>query len=112
MILAVLFAMATVASLAGFLCSNFVSQGSARSGCVATCRTRDVMPTTMSWRRYRSPILVIFPNRSLPPLEWLRGVSPNHAANSRPLLNCRPDPIVAATAEAVTGPTPGIVCRS
>ncbi len=23
---------------------------------------------------YRSPIFVIFPNRSLPPLEWLRGV--------------------------------------
>ena len=49
--------------------------------------------------------LVIRPNRSFPPLDRLVGVKPNHAANSRPFLNWCPLPMLAAIAEAVTGPT-------
>jgi len=48
--------MATVASRAGVLFKGFVSLGSARLGWVVTCRMCDVIPTTISWRRYRSPI--------------------------------------------------------
>jgi hypothetical protein len=33
-------------------------------------RTSDVMPTMSSLRRYLSPILVIRPSRSLPPLDF------------------------------------------
>ena len=36
------------------------------------------------------------------------GITPNHAAKSRPLRNAAPLPIVAMIAVAVTGPTPGI----
>ena len=76
---------------------------------------RSVLIVAAEWHTITSLVLLSrgrAPSHSACGLEWLRGVSPNHAANSRPLLNCRPDPIVAATAEAVTGPTPGIVCRS
>jgi len=38
-------------------------------------------PITSSCRRYLSPILVMRPRRSLPPLDFWRGVSPSHAAN-------------------------------
>ena len=69
MIRAVLFAIATVARRAGFRCNRPARHGSAQSGLMATCRTRDIMPTKMSWRKYLSPIFVILPNRSLPPLE-------------------------------------------
>ena len=41
-------------------------------------------PITRSFLRYRSPILVMCPRRSFPPLEFCEGVSPSQAANSRP----------------------------
>src|SRR3954451_12261530 len=50
-------------------------------------------------------------NRSLPPLECCRGTSPSHAANWRPFLNADGSGTVAAIAEAVIGPMPGIVAR-
>src|SRR4051794_31907800 len=50
-------------------------------------------------------------NRSLPPLEFCRGTSPSHAANWRPFLKTEGSGTVAAIAEAVIGPTPGIVAR-
>src|SRR5271157_5434104 len=49
------------------------------------------------------------PSRSLPPVELWRGVRPRKAANSRPLAKARMSWIVAVIAEAVTGPTPGMV---
>ena len=48
------------------------------------------------------------PSRGLPPLECSRGVSPRKAANSRPLENAPKFWTVARSAEAVTGPTPGM----
>ena len=51
-ILAVLLAMATVATRAGLRSSNEVSYLLARSGCDLVCRTSDVMPTTSNDRKY------------------------------------------------------------
>jgi hypothetical protein len=45
----------------------------------------------------------------LPPVELWRGVKPRKAANSRPLAKALAFWIVATIAEAVTGPTPGMV---
>lgn len=73
-------------------------------------RTHDAMSATSNCLKYRSPFLDLRPRRSLPPLDRLSGVNPNHAAISRrPGRNCSGEPMVAAIAEAVTGPTPGIV---
>ena len=47
----------------------------------------------------------------LPPLECCKGVSPTQAAKSRPLLKAFAGGANAATAVAVTGPTPGMVVR-
>jgi hypothetical protein len=51
------------------------------------------------------------PSRSLPPVELWRGVRPRKAANSRPLAKALISWIVAVVAEAVTGPTPGMVVK-
>jgi hypothetical protein len=49
------------------------------------------------------------PSRVLPPVEFWRGVRPRKAANSRPLMKAPASWIVATIADAVTGPTPGMV---
>ncbi len=85
---AILLAMATLATRTGFLAKRATRRGSAVSGLCLARRIRDVAPTTRSFRKYRSPILVIRPRRSLPPLEFCEGVSPSQAANSRPERNC------------------------
>src|ERR1700687_6103617 len=49
------------------------------------------------------------PSRVLPPVEFGRGVRPRKAANSRPLAKAPASWTVATIADAVTGPTPGMV---
>jgi len=49
------------------------------------------------------------PSRALPPVELWRGVRPRKAANSRPLEKALVSRTVATIAEAVIGPTPGMV---
>jgi hypothetical protein len=49
------------------------------------------------------------PSRCLPPVALWRGVRPRKAENSRPLAKALASWIVAVIAEAVTGPTLGIV---
>lgn len=63
------------------------------------------------WRMYRSPRFEMRPSLSLPPLEWLLGVRPSQAANSRPERNTDGSGTVLAIAMAVIGPTPGIEAR-
>ena len=70
MIRAVLFAIATVATLVGLRVSRSARRGSILPGLYFAQRTSDVMPTMSSLRRYLSPILVIRPSRSLPPLDF------------------------------------------
>jgi hypothetical protein len=48
------------------------------------------------------------PSLSLPPLDCYLGVRPSHAAKSRPDLNTLGLSTLAAIAEAISGPTPGI----
>ena len=67
---AVLFAIATVATLVGFRASKSAKRGSILSGLYFARRTSEVIPTMSSLRRYLSPILVIRPSRSLPPLDF------------------------------------------
>jgi hypothetical protein len=55
------------------------------------------------------PIFDIRPSLSLPPLEFCFGVRPSHAANSRPELENDGSGTVAAIADTVMTPTPGIV---
>jgi len=66
---AVLFAIATVATLVGFRASRSAKRGSILPGWCFARRTSDVMLTMSNLRRYLSPILVIRPSRSLPPLD-------------------------------------------
>src|SRR3954468_14735284 len=70
-----------------------------------------VAPITSRRRIEVLPAFVMPLNRSLPPLEFCRGTSPSHAANWRPFLKTEGSGTVAAIAEAVIGPTPGIVAR-
>ena len=81
---AILFAMATLATRTGFLASNATSRGSAVSGLYLARRINDVAPTTNSFLRYRSPILVMRPSR---PPQPSCGASAN---SSLSYLTCSP----------------------
>ena len=70
-----------------------------------------VAPITSRRRMWVLPAFVMPLNRSLPPLEFCRGTSPSHAANWRPFLKADGLGTVAAIAEAVIGPMPGMVAR-
>src|SRR5437762_8717336 len=48
------------------------------------------------------------PSFSLPPLEFCLGVSPNHAAKSRPVLNTLGSGTLDAITDAISTPMPGI----
>ncbi len=55
------------------------------------------------------PRLLILSSLGLPPVEYCRGTTPSHAANSRPLPKAAPLPMAATMAVATTGPIPGIL---
>ena len=61
--------------------------GSAGAPLTAAALAAELAPRISSRRKLRSPILVVRPSRSLPPLECWRGVSPSQAAKSRPRRN-------------------------
>jgi len=71
---AIMLAIATEATRAGFLASSATKRGSTVPGFSLAHRTSEVAPTIRSCRRYLSPIFVMRPKRSLPPLELCRGV--------------------------------------
>jgi anion-transporting ArsA/GET3 family ATPase len=70
MILAILLAKATAASLTGLRAMIRPSQLSAKFSLPRDYLIVDMAPTTRSLRMVRSPIFVMWPNRSLPPLEF------------------------------------------
>lgn len=70
MILAILLARATAASLTGLRMMILPSQPSAKLSLLHDHRIVDIAPMTRSRRIVRSPIFVMPPNRSLPPLEF------------------------------------------
>ena len=69
-------------------------------------------PKTSNRRRQRLPCLVMPPNLSLPPLEFCRGVSPSQAEKSRPDLKILGSGTLAAIAEAVIVPAPGMLASN
>lgn len=63
---AVLFAMATAATLPGFRAMISVNHGSYRPGFLVIWRMRDIMPMTSDRRMYWSPIFEIQPSFPYP----------------------------------------------
>jgi hypothetical protein len=76
------------------------------SGLPSTVRTTERAPWMSTFRRERSPRLLIPSNSGLPPVECCRGTNPSYAAHSRPFLNVVASPPAATKAVAVKGPTP------
>ena len=82
---AVLFASATATSLNGLRDISPASQTGSFTPRLPSLMI-EVAPTTRSVLSCWLPRLEIAPSRSLPPLECALGVSPIHAAKSRPVL--------------------------
>jgi integrase/recombinase XerD len=83
---AVLLARATITSMDGLRTSMRASQGSAVEPLRFAQRTAALAPMINSRRRVRSPMRDVLPSFCFPPVERCSGVSPSHAAKSRPLL--------------------------
>jgi len=108
-VLAILFASATVISMRGFRASMPANHAPALSGLRPATFVTELAPMMRSLRKLRSPIFVVRPRRSFPPLECCRGTRPSQAAKSRPRRKVLAAGASAASAVAITGPTPGIV---
>ena len=81
---AILLAMAMEATRASFLAKRATKRGSTASGLSLARRTSEAVPTTSSYRRYLSPVLVMRPNGTVKLTRMVRGVqiSPDHTPNS------------------------------
>ena len=108
-VLAILFASATVISMRGFRASMPANHAPALSGLRPATFVTELAPMMRSLRKLRSPIFVVRPRRSFPPLECCRGTRPSQAAKSRPRRKVLAAGASATSAVAITGPTPGIV---
>jgi hypothetical protein len=107
MIRAVLLASATAATFNGFRAISRPSQLLVKPGFRRPQRMTDKAPVKSKRRMVRSPILVIRPSRSFPPLEFCRGTRPSQAAKSRPERKPPISGTPARMALAVIGPTSG-----
>src|SRR5215213_8366389 len=108
---AVLLASATAASLVGLRASSARTHSPSRVGRLRAWRSTATAPAVSRLRMYLSPRLLVRPKRSLPPLEFCRGVIPSQAANSRPDRNTEGSATVAAIALAPMMPIPGTVAK-
>src|SRR5215472_7480367 len=109
---AVLLASATAASLVGLRASSARTHSPSRVGRLRAWRSTATAPAVSRLQMYLSPRLLVRPKRSLPPLEFCRGVIPSQAANSRPNRNREGSATVAAIALAPMMPTPGTVASN
>src|SRR3984957_9625563 len=107
MILAILLARATAASLRGLRSSNCSSHAEADLLPGLAQRMTDMAPTNNNCRILSLPALLILPMRCLPPVECSFGVRPSQAAKCRPDAKF-PGSTVRAMVIAPSGPTPGI----
>ncbi len=71
------------------------------------CLMTALAPMVSGRLSFRSPILVIRPSFSLPPLELCLGASPSQAEKSRPHRKVSGAGAKATIAAAATGPMPG-----
>jgi len=85
------------------------SHALALSGSRAAALVAELAPMIRRRRKLRSPIFVVRPNRSLPPLECCLGTRPSQAAKSRPRRKVTAAGAKGTSAVAMTGPTPGMV---
>src|SRR5215469_7877510 len=104
---AVLLASATAATLVGLRANTARTHSPSRVGRLRAWRRTATAPAISRLRIYLSPRLLVRPSRSLPPLEFCRGVIPSQAANSRPDRNSDGSATVAAIALAPMMPIPG-----
>src|SRR5262245_50421604 len=104
---AILLASAIAATFVGRRSSSLESHGRCLLPWILAYRITASAPVQNSERRYRSPCLVILPSLSLPPLEFCFGTSPIHAEKSRPDRNALGSGMLATSAVASAGPTPG-----
>jgi hypothetical protein len=72
---------------------------------------RDMAPMIRRRRMSAWPDFDTRPSRSFPPDECWGGTSPSHAEKSRPRRKVAMSGAKDSTASAVSGPTPGIVCK-
>lgn len=108
---AILLANAMATSIRGFLAN--IHDSHAPSGIVLRPSQfkRDIAPMIKSRRMSACPAFDMRPSRSFPPDECCRGTRPNQAAKSRPRRKLSMGGANASTANALIGPTPGIVCK-
>jgi len=106
-----LLANAMATSIRGFLAN--IRDSHAPSGIVLRPSQfkRDIAPMIKSRRMSACPAFDMRPSRSFPPDECCRGTRPNQAAKSRPRRKLSMGGANASTANALIGPTPGIVCK-
>lgn len=91
--------------------SKLVSQMPSRSLVRSKCVRHVHASRTSNRRRYALPRLLIPSSVAFPPVEYCRGISPIHAARSRPFLNCLPSQMAAHSALAPRGPIPGMLIK-
>ena len=104
---AILLARATITSMGGLRASIRPSHDFSEAPRRRACRTTALAPLVSRRRSVRSPILEVAPSFCFPPVECCNGVSPSHAAKSRPRLKLVAWGAKAISAVAVIGPTPG-----
>jgi hypothetical protein len=83
---AILLARATITSMGGLRFSMRASHGCVVEPLRIAQRTVALAPMISSRRKVRSPLREVSPSFYFPPVERCSGVSPSHAAKSRPLL--------------------------
>src|SRR6476660_9064739 len=105
---AILLASAIAATLVGRRANSLVSQGRCLAPWIFAYRITASAPAVNRLRRYRSPRLVMLPSLSLPPLEFCFGTKPTQAEKSRPDRKALGLAMLATSAVASAGPTPGI----
>ena len=84
---AILFANATLTSIAGLRAIMLASHEPAGAPFRAAQRTTELAPMMSRRRSVCSPIFDVAPSLCFPPVECCNGVSPSQAAKSRPRLN-------------------------
>jgi len=86
---AILFANATLTSIAGLRAIMLASHEPAGAPFRAAQRTTELAPMMSRRRSVRSPIFDVAPSLCFPPVECCNGVSPSQAAKSRPRFSRR-----------------------
>ena len=108
---AIRFASATATSIRGLRASIRASHEPAGAPRRTALRTTAMAPMINSRLMSRCPIFDTLPSRDLPPVECCLGTRPSQAEKSRPRLKLSKGGAKASIADAVIGPSPGMLIR-